>query len=665
MARCHELLAFLAARQTHLKHTSIMKVLTLLFARFLLALAIALLAVASHAAVSDDDKARTVIHLLDYIGVDYPETVKEGKVQDAGEYQEQREFAAQVLALLSQMPDIAERDALLAQTRFLIEHIDAKAPGGDVSGLTRSLGGEVIQRYQVAVAPRQAPDLTRAANLFQAQCAACHGSQGRGDGPAARGMDPAPSNFLDATRMNKRSAFGLYNTITLGVKGTAMQPFTALSDADRWALSFLVSGMRNSDAERALGESQWRNGLGKAEMGDLRRLVTITPQELRSAAPDLDSVRAYLLANPASVAAAGPAPLALARSKLDAALAAYRGGDQAGARQLAITAYLEGFELVEASLDNVDPSLRRKTEEAMMALRSDIDGAKPFDAFAQRVQSVKALLDEVDRKLAAGEMSFATAFTSSLLILLREGLEAILVLAAILAFVRKTGRRDALPYIHAGWIAAVVLGILTWIVASHFLAVSGASREFTEGFSALFAAAMLLYVGLWLHNRSQAQAWQTFIRDQVSGALAKRTLWAMSGISFLAVYRELFEVILFYETLLAQAGDAGQGAVVAGIGVGAAMLGILGALILRYAARLPIGPFFSATSWLLVVMAVIFVGHGVSALQEAGVLRSTPVDFIALPMLGVHPNVQGLLAQSAMLAVTVIVLLAGRRGTRV
>jgi high-affinity iron transporter len=135
----------------------------------------------------------------------------------------------------------------------------------------------------------------------------------------------------------------------------------------------------------------------------------------------------------------------------------------------------------------------------------------------------------------------------------------------------------------------------------------------------------------------------------------------MAGISFLAIYRELFEVILFYETLWAQAGEARRPAVLSGIAVASVLLALLGGLILKYSARLPIGLFFSATSWLLVVMAVIFVGHGVAAMQEAGFLLSTPVDFIALPMLGIHPNAQGLAAQAAMLALTVVVLLMGRR----
>ena len=629
--------------------------------RHLLALVFLVASLNAAAAAGGDEKAQTAIHMLDYVSVDYPETVHDGQVRDATEYQEQREFATQVLALLEQLPAVEGKQGLVDKARALVGRIDVKAPGQEVSGTARQLAAEVIQRYQLVVAPRQAPDLAKAAATFQAQCATCHGAQGRGDGPAAKGMDPAPSNFHDAARMEKRSLHGLYNTITLGVAGTPMRAFTELSEADRWALAFFVTGMRNTPQQVEQGQALWRKGVGKTELGDLRRLVTVMPGELSPAGGELDAVRAYLAAHPAEMASAGPAPLSVARARLDQSIAAYRSGDRAGARQHAVGAYLEGFELIEGALDNVDPTLRRKVEEAMMALRTDIDAGRPAEAVEARVQEVGTLLGEAERKLSEGEMSSTTAFTSSLLILLREGLEAILVLAAIIAFVRKTGRRDALPYIHIGWIAAVALGAATWFAANHFLSISGASRELTEGFSALLAAGMLLYVGLWLHNRSHAQAWQSFIREQVTGALARRTLWAMAGISFLAIYRELFEVILFYETLWAQAGPAQQPAVLAGIAAGAVLLALLGALILKYSARLPIGLFFSATSWLLVVMAVIFVGHGIAALQEAGLLGATPVHFIAVPLLGVHPNVQGLVAQGVMLVLTLAVLLKGRR----
>ncbi|HYD77107.1 cytochrome c/FTR1 family iron permease [Ramlibacter sp.] len=610
-------------------------------------------------AQSPAEAAPSIIHMLDYVSVDYPEFVQDGKVLDEPEYQEQKEFAARSLALLERLPVKADKPALVAKAQRLLAAIEVKAPGAEVSTLARQVAADVVRIYSVAVAPRRAPDLGRAATLFQQHCASCHGEQGRGDGPAAQGMDPPASNFHDAARMRQRSPYGLYNTITLGVGGTPMRAFTELSDADRWALAFFAAGLRQGPDTLKRGEQLWQQGVGKTELGSLRQLVTAAPGDL--AGDDLAAVQAHLLAHPEALEAGRPGALAFTRARLQQALAAYQRGDREGARRDAITAYLEGFELVESSLDNVAPELRVATEKEMMALRHAIDDGQPAQAVAGHVQRIDALIDEAEAKLGEGGLSPQAAFTSSLLILLREGLEAILVLAAIIAFVRKTGRRDAMPWIHAGWIAAALLGAGTWVVSNHVLEITGASREMTEGVSALLAAAMLLYVGAWLHKRSHAQAWQSFIREQVTSALERRTLWAMAGIAFLAVYRELFEVILFYQALWAQAGPDGGQAVLGGMAAGAALLVVLAWVILRFGVRLPIGPFFALTSGLLVVMAVVFVGHGIAALQEAGVLGATPAGDISLPLLGIHPTAQGLLAQGALVAAIAITWLAGRR----
>ncbi|MCM2251075.1 MAG: cytochrome c/FTR1 family iron permease [Ramlibacter sp.] len=610
------------------------------------------------------ENAQAAIHMLDYVSIDYPEFVQDGKVLDPPEYQEQLEFARQSIGLLQAMPHAPEKDALVARAGQLLARIESKAPGVEVAALARAVAADVMRIYNVTVAPRQTPDLKRAAALFQAQCAACHGAQGRGDGPAAKGMDPPASNFHDEARMRQRSVYGLYNTITLGVGGTPMRAFSELSQADRWALGFFVAGLRVAPHAADQGEALWKHGVGKGEIGSLRALVTTPALAVaEKGGADLEAVLAFLLKRPQALEDSRPAPLALTRARLREAVAAYAAGDRQLARRHAITAYLEGFELVESSLDNVDSKLRMETEKEMMALRNAIDSAQPADAVARQVERIGTLLDQADEKLGTGGLSAGAAFTSSLLILLREGLEAILVLAAIIAFVLKTGRRDAMPYIHAGWIAAVVLGGATWAVSSYVLTITGASRELTEGFSALAASAMLLYVGAWLHKRSHAQAWQTFIREHVTAALGKRTLWAMATISFLAVYRELFEVILFYQALWAQAGPAGQSSVLGGMAAGAVLLAGLGWAILRYGVRLPLGPFFAATSALLVAMAVVFAGHGVAALQEAGLVSVTPLGTVALPMLGVHPTAQGLASQGFLLAVIGLAWFSSRRRT--
>lgn len=615
----------------------------------------------ARAADHRDDRARTVVHMLDYVGADYPEFVKDGQVLDSAEYAEQVEFAKQVGELLAQLPKVDGGPDLLAMATKLQQRIGEHADGAEVAALARALRGEVIAGYEVAVAPRQVPDLARGAALYAAHCASCHGDQGYGNGPQAAGLEPAPRNFHDTAAMAVRSPFGLYNTITLGVPGTSMQGYGGLSDAERWALAFHAAGLRTSAALQQRGATLWQQGVGKGEFANLTALVGTTPLEAaQRIGPGGEAVFAFLVAHPEALQAGSSSPIQIAKERLHAALAAYGKGDREGARRLAIGAYLEGFELVEAALDNVDAPLRKRTEREMMALRSMIASGVPADSVAARITGIEQLLQRADAQLSGQGLSPAATFFSSLLILFREGLEAILVLAAIVAFVVKTGRRDALPYIHAGWIGALLLGFLTWLVARFVIGISGADREMTEGVTALLAALMLLYVGWWLHNKSNAKAWQRFVKDKVGAALGKRTLWALAGISFLAIYRELFEIILFYETLFSQAGPGSGHAVVWGIVAALVLLAIVGGAILKFSVRLPIGPFFAATGWLLALMAVVFTGNGVAALQEAGVLQATFVRFITVPVLGIHPTVQGLLAQGAVLALVVLAAVVAR-----
>lgn len=614
--------------------------------------------------VSPQERGATIVHLLDYVSVDYPEFVKDGTVLDEAEYKEQLEFVTQAIASIEQMPQNPARAPLLEQARRLLAQVQAKAPGAAVSAAANQLKLDVIAAYRLTVAPRAAPNLAAAATLFAAQCAACHGASGRGDGAAGKGLDPAPSNFHDADRMQVRSLYGLYNTVTLGVTGTGMRAYKELSDEQRWMLTFYLATLRQPPALLEQGEATWTQGAGKKAFAGLKDLVGASPAEVLSAhGSEAVVVQAWLTANPQALSSAAPHPLAFARDKLDESVQRYARGEREAARQAAIAAYLEGFELVESSLDNVDAPLRVAIEREMMALRAAIGSGQPGDAVGTQVNRIKALLDSAQDKLSGEGLSPATAFFSSLLILLREGLEAILVLAAIIAFVRKSGRQEAMKWIHAGWIGAVALGVATWFVAAHVIAISGANRELTEGITALIAAAMLLYVGWWLHSKSYAQAWQHFIRDQVNTALGKGTVWAMAAVSFLAVYRELFEIVLFYQALWLQAGEPGRQAVLGGIGVAAVLLALLAWLILKYSVRLPIGPFFAVTAGLLALLAVVFAGHGVAALQEAGVLDASPVRFVAIPLLGVFPTLQGLATQLVALALVVLGVWTTRRAS--
>lgn len=565
-----------------------------------------------------------VLHLLDYIAVDYAGAVDAGQVKDSGEYQEMQEFAGQAQALIADLPQNPARPALHAGATELARLVAAKAAAAQVAAKAGVLRDELVRAYHVPVAPTTPPDPVRGAALYAAHCAACHGAQGHGDGPAARALDPAPSDFHDLQRMARRSAHGLYNTITLGVDGTAMKGFAQFSDADRWALAYVVAGFGG-----------------------------VTP----------------LPSPPAAGPTGTPHPTAaldFATRTLAASAEAYRQGDRAAAGQLAIRAYLEGFELAEAGLHTVDADLLARTERAMMDFRGLLQAGAPVAEVERRLGAVQELLAQARERLGSAQASPAATFVASSVILLREGAEAILVVAAMLGFLARAGRAEARRWIHAGWLAALALGGLTWFVSRELIAISGADREMTEGVTALLSAAMLLYVGYWLHSRSNSLAWQKFIGDRLGGAISAGTLWTLSLVSFLAVYREAFETVLFYQALAAQAGPQGQGALLGGVAAGAVLLAVLAWTLLRASLRVPLGLFFSASGIVLLVLAVVFTGQGVAALQEAGTVAADPAGSLRLPLLGLYPTVQTLAAQALALVVAAAVVLrtARRRATR-
>jgi high-affinity iron transporter len=241
------------------------------------------------------------------------------------------------------------------------------------------------------------------------------------------------------------------------------------------------------------------------------------------------------------------------------------------------------------------------------------------------------------------------AFLNSALIILREGLEAALILAAIIAMLRVLGATQSIRYIHLGWISALIAGVLTWLAAQTVLTFSGQHRESMEGFISLFAAVALFYVGYWLHTRTEAKRWQAFIQDKVQSVLSSKSIFGLVGISFFAVYREAFEVVLFYQALWLQ-NESSHNAVLAGFLAGVVALLAATFAIFKLGLRIPLRYFFGVTGTLLYIMAFIFAGTGINQLQAAGWIPATPLNFPPpVPLLGIYPTMETLATQGLLL----------------
>ena len=607
---------------------------------FALAIGLSLPAIA---AASDED-VQTAWRLLDYVAVDYRGAVAGGQVKSAQEYAEMTEFSGAVEAKITALPASANRAALIAEAKAIRAMVAGKAAPDDVAKAARTLGAHLLAAYPVPLAPTKTPDLARGAALYAANCASCHGLNGDGHGPDGAKLKPAPVAFRDAGRARERSPFALYQVVGQGLDGTAMRSFSELPSQDRWALAFYASRFAFADSDK--GEQIWKTDAGlRSRVPNLAALAGLTPAALgREIGQDkADAVMAYLRAHPEAVTEVRAGSLTVAHDKLQASAAAYAAGDREGAKKLALSAYLDGFEPVEPALAARDATLMGRIEAEMGNLRAMIGRGAPVTAVKDQVAVLDTLFSDAEEVLSPGAASTASTFIGAFTILLREGVEALLIVVAMIAFLRKADRGEMVRHVHSGWVVALIAGGITWAIATFFIGVSGASRELTEGFGSLFAAVVLLSVGIWMHGKSRAGEWQRYINETLGKALSRSSAWFLFGLAFIVVYREVFETILFYAALTAQ----GSGAVIlAGAGSAIVLLGIIAWVMLRFSAKLPVSEFFKYSSALIAVLAIVLAGKGVAALQEAGMIDIAPLSLIPrVPVLGLFPTWESVGAQ--------------------
>jgi high-affinity iron transporter len=621
------------------------------------------------AAARADERARKLVALIDYIGGDYKNAVESGRVIDRLEYDEMLEFAKRSIEIFDQLK-VSEggRDpaGIEKDLRTLALHVRRKSGDQEVPALARKIKERLIARYGIATHPRALPDLAKGREIYDQNCSQCHGAAGGGDGPSAATIepkDPKPANFLDPERMSGLSPFKAFNATTFGIEGTAMPGFSALPEEERWQAAFYLFSLRFSPRESAAGKALFsRQGLAArwtdpallsaSTDGELReKLIVLFPIE-RDAEAALAYLRRGLLEESRTER------LLTAHAHLNEALDLYRAGQRQQAYQRAVDAYLDGFELAEPAVFARDASLGRELETLFAEFRSAIRRGDDFARLEELYRRLDAGLNRASDLLRSGEPpSGGYTLFNAALIIVREGVEAALIVSAILAVLKATGAFRAARYVHLGWSLAVVSGISTWVLAQTAVSLTGAQREILEGFTAIFAAVVLFSVSFWLISKAEARRWQQYIHRKVHEALSSGRIASLVGVSFLAVYREAFETVLFYQALWLQS-HATQNFVVGGFLVGAALLAVLVWLIFELGRKMPLRLFFGSSSVLLYLLAFVFAGQGLKDLQAAGWLSETPLPSLPeVPFLAIYPTVETLLAQAAMILALIGALL--------
>lgn len=299
---------------------------------------------------------------------------------------------------------------------------------------------------------------------------------------------------------------------------------------------------------------------------------------------------------------------------------------------------------LEFAVGQADTDAMLQIEISFSRLINSAVTGKPITEVQKQWQDLRALL-EVAPMIDSGSASFTELLIQSFLILLREGIEALLVVAALVTYLRKAGAGDKVNLIWLGALAALGASVLTAIALNKLIQNSGAARETLEGVTMLVAAVLLSYVSAWLFARREMQQWQGYINDRLGQAIGQGSLWAVISVAFFAVYREGAETILFYQALISDSGGE-LDAIMAGFACAVVALLAVYVLIFQLSVKLPLKQFFTGTAALLYSLSVIFAGKATLELQVAGWIGSTYIESVpAVSWLGLFPTLESICAQ--------------------
>ncbi|MCL4294851.1 MAG: FTR1 family protein [Anaerolineae bacterium] len=307
---------------------------------------------------------------------------------------------------------------------------------------------------------------------------------------------------------------------------------------------------------------------------------------------------------------------------------------------------------------SVEGAIAAKSQEAYTAIEVDLSrAAAALKAEPANLSEAEAAVERLRETLLPFVGGQTYTMFDAAAIILREGLEALLIVVALLAFLRRSGNSDKRAWI---WVGGG-LGVLASIAVAFALqavfsrASAGQNREVIEGVTGLVAAGLLFYVSYWLHSKANLHSWQKYINQSTSRALAGGSVAGLAMLSFLAVFREGAETAVFY---LGMASSITLENLLLGLGLGVALLGVAAVLMLLVGMKLPLRPFFQVAGLLVYYLGFKFLGTGIHALQVAGILPTSPIPALPpLPLIGFYPTWETTLPQLALLATALVAFL--------
>lgn len=573
------------------------------------------------------DNVKKIIMMLNIGAKEFEEGVKDGKVVVAPEYEESQIFLQQATERFSKISEKIKNEKELNKISphfpKLLEMINNKADSQKVWDKVNILNSELMKTFEIEInkTPITPVSLENGKNIFEKNCSSCHGLTGNGDGPMAKNLNPSPAKLSDPklTGDKNTEAYDNFEVINVGIANTGMKAWAGtLSEGQIWDVTYYIRTFSNNNV----------------------RLPSVN-QEVTTIENNSDSKNTEQVVSEV-------------RKLVLKSYDQFEKGKIENAAESAFDAYMT-YEKIESNLISQDKPLGVKLESAFSDYRGEIKRGAPLQDIKKLHNTILLDLSKAE-ELLKDKVGFSGLFLQSFSIIVREGFEAILIIAALIAFLRKSKNESSIKTIHIGVIVGILGSFLTAYVVHELLHLNMASQELLEGWIMLVSVVILFWVSYWLVSNIDNKKWQKYINTKMHEALSKGNTFTLSAVAFISVYREGFETVLFYKALFLYAGKT-TGGIVPGFVAGCIVLAGVFYLVNHLGMRIPIKWFFGFTSVLLYYMAFTFMGKGIHELQMGEQFSLTAVEFLpSISWLGMYPTWETFIGQAILFLLFIFAL---------
>ena len=568
------------------------------------------------------EKAKKVVMMLDILTKEYKLAIENGTVVNPAEYEESRIFLEQSFeryqTIIGYMPNLKNSEVLKKKFTALRAAIKNKHDPSEITISANAISSQLLKELGIEISklPTRAINIENGKTIFKANCTICHGLTGDGDGPLSSKIDPAPAVLSDpkVTGNKHSTAYDNFQVISVGVANTLMMAWSEiLPEDDLWDVTYYIRTFSNKNLELPVVtttiDTNRTSGSTKQAIADVIRVLNLS-------------------------------------------IKAFKAGEVEKSAEIAFDAYLS-YETIETGLVTKNKELGLRLESSFGRLRAEIKRGADLDHVKKINQNIQNDLHEAQTILEQ-KVGFTGLFLQSFSIIVREGFEAILIVAALIAFLVKSRNKEKIKVVYRGVTLGIIASFLTAYIIHEVLNISMAKQELLEGCIMLVAVVVLFWVSYWLLTKIETQKWQSYITGKMTQAITTGNVFALGMVAFLAVYREGFETVLFYKALYLYAGEISKG-IIPGFLVGCVFLAVMFVLINKIGVKVPIKWFFGFTSILLYFMAFTFMGKGIHELQMGEAVSLTAADFAPeISWLGMYPTWETFIAQSLLLIIFLV-----------